>query len=77
MVKNLPASAGDIEMHVQSLVWEDPVKEGMATNSSITAWRIPWSAEAGGLQFIESQRVGQEGNDLAHKYTGKEHYKKQ
>ena len=77
MVKNLPANAGDIEMHVQSLVWEDPVKEGMATNSSITAWRIPWSAEAGGLQFIESQRVGQEGNDLAHKYTGKEHYKKQ
>ena len=39
MVKNLPASAGDIR--VQSLSQEDPLEEGMATHSSILAWRIP------------------------------------
>ena len=53
-------------MHVQSLVWEDPVEEGMATNSSIPAWRIHWSGGPGGLQFIELQRVGHEGSDLSH-----------
>ena len=52
-------------MHVQSLVWEDPVEEGVATNSSIPAWRIHWSGGPGGLQFIELQRVGHEGSDLA------------
>ena len=45
-------------MQVQSLGWEDPLKEGMATNSSLVAWRIPWTEEPGRLQSIESQRVG-------------------
>ena len=36
-------------MWVQSLGWEDPLEEGMATRSSILAWRIPWMEEPGGL----------------------------
>jgi len=42
---------------VQSLGEEDPLEEGMATHSSILAWRIPWTEELGGLQFIGSERV--------------------
>ena len=42
---------------VQSLDWEDPLEEGMATHSSILAWRIPWTEEPGGLQSMGSQRV--------------------
>ena len=38
-------------MLVRSLGLEDPLKEGMATHSSILAWRIPWTEEPGGLQF--------------------------
>ena len=57
MVKNLPANAGDIETRIRSLGGEDPLEEGMATLSSILAWRIPWTEEPGGLQSIESQRV--------------------
>ena len=38
-------------MQVRSLGWEDPLKEGTATHSSILAWRIPWAEEPGGLQF--------------------------
>ena len=45
------------ETWVQSLGWEDPLEEGTATHSSILAWRIPWTEEPGGLQFIELQRV--------------------
>ena len=37
---------------------EDPLEKGMATHSSILAWRIPWTEEPGGLQSMESQRVG-------------------
>ena len=37
-------------MHVQSLGGEDPLEDGMATHSSILAWRIPWTEEPGGLQ---------------------------
>ena len=50
-------------MWVQSLGREDPLKEGMATHSSIPAWRIPWAKNyciPGGLQFIGSQRVRQD-----------------
>ena len=43
--------------------WEDPLEEGMATHSSILAWRIPWTEEPGGLQPIRSRTVGQ---DRAH-----------
>ena len=45
MVKNLPARQ---ETRVQSLGWEDSVEKGMATYSSILAWRIPWTEEPGG-----------------------------
>ena len=40
------------------LGWEDPLEKGVATHSSILAWRIPWTAEPGGLQSMGSQRVG-------------------
>ena len=43
---------------VQSLGWEDVQEEGMATNSSILAWRTPWTEEPGELQSMGSQRVG-------------------
>ena len=46
------------EMWVRSLDQEDPLEEEMATHSSIFAWEIPWTEEAGGLQSMESQRVG-------------------
>ena len=55
MVKNLPATR---ETQVQSLGWEDPLEKGIATHSSILAWRIPWAEEPGGLQSTVSQRVG-------------------
>ena len=51
MLKNLPAMQ---EMKVQTLGWEDLLEEGMATHSTIHAWRIPWTEEAGGLQSTES-----------------------
>ena len=43
------------ETWVRSLGWEDPLEEGMATHSSIPAWRIPWTEESGGLQAMGSQ----------------------
>ena len=46
------------EMEVQSLGQEDPLEKGLATYSSILAWRIPWTEKPGGLQSMESQRVG-------------------
>ena len=46
------------ETWVWSLGQEDPLKKGMATHSSILAWRIPWTEEPGGLQSVGSQRVG-------------------
>ena len=46
------------EMWVRYLGWEDPLKEDMATHSSILAWRIPWTDEPGGLQSTRVQRVG-------------------
>ena len=45
-------------MQVQSLGQKDPLEWEMATYSSILAWRIPWTEEPGGLQFISWQRVG-------------------
>ena len=55
MVKNLPAVP---ETQLQSLDWEDPREKGMATHSSILAWKIPWMEEPGGLQSVGLQRVG-------------------
>ena len=55
MVKNPPATQ---ETQVQSLDWKDPWEKGMATHSSILAWRIPRTAERGGLLSMALQRVG-------------------
>ena len=52
--RNLPAVW---ETQVQSLVWEDPLEKGMATHSSIFAWRIPWTDEPDGLQSMGEQIV--------------------
>ena len=58
VVKNLPANIGDIKRRgVLSLDWNDPLEESTVTHSSILAWRIPWTEEPGGLQFIGWQRV--------------------
>ena len=54
-VKNLPTIW---ETTVQSLGWEDLLEKGMASQSRILAWRIPWTEKPGGLQFMGSQRVG-------------------
>ena len=54
MVKNLPAIQ---ESRVPSLCQENPLEKGMATHSSILAWRIPWTEEPGQLQSMGSQRV--------------------
>ena len=53
------------EMPVQSLCCEDPLEEGMATHSSILAWRIPWTEEPGRLQFIGPQKSWTQLKDLA------------
>ena len=53
-VKNPPA-VKELQETVLSLGWEDPLEEGLATHSSILAWRIPWTEEPGGLQSIGSQ----------------------
>ena len=51
MVKNLPAIQ---ETQLCSLDQVDPLEKGMATHSSILAWRIPWTDESGGLQSMRS-----------------------
>ena len=62
-VKNQPAMQGT---QVQFLNWEDPLEKGMATHSSILAWRIPWTEEPGGLQSIGLHRVGHDRSDFTH-----------
>ena len=54
IVKNLPAMQ---ETWVPSLDQEDTLEKGMATHSSILAWRIPWTQEPGRLQSMGSQRI--------------------
>ena len=54
VVKNLPAMG---KTWLQSLGWEDTLEKGMATHSSILAWRIPWTEEPGGSQSMGLQRV--------------------
>ena len=56
MVKNPPAVQESQKMWVQSLGWEDPLEEGMATHSSILDCRIPWTEEFGRLQSTEVQK---------------------
>jgi len=55
VVKNLPANAGDLGLIIR---WRRSPVEGMATHSSILAWRILWIEEPSGLQSIGLQRVG-------------------
>ena len=55
IIENPPAMQ---ETRVPSLSQEDPLEKGMATHSSILAWRLPWTEEPGGLQSMGSQRVG-------------------
>ena len=55
MVKNLPVMQ---ETWVQSLGWEDPLEKGIATHSSILAWRISRIEEPAGPQSMGSQRAG-------------------
>ena len=57
IVKNLPAMQ---EAQVQSVGWDYPWEEGMATHSSILVGRILWTEEPGRLQSMESQRVRQD-----------------
>ena len=59
MVRNLPVMQ---ETLVQSLDGEDPLEKGMATCSSILAWRIPWTEEPGGLQSMVLQNWTQLGD---------------
>jgi len=55
MAKSPPAIQ---EIWVQFLSQEDPLEKEMATHSSILVWRISWTEQPGGLQSVESQRVG-------------------
>ena len=63
-VKNLPAMQELQEIQVWSLGQEDPLEEGMATHSSILAWRIPWTEKPGSLQPKGSQKVGHDWSDM-------------
>ena len=62
LLKNLPANSGDT---VSIPMSRRSPGGGMATHSSILAWRIPWTEEPGGLRSIGSQKVGHNGSDLA------------
>ena len=66
MVKNLSANARNVRDMGLSLGWEDPLAEGMTNHSNILAWRIPWTEEPGGLQFIGLHRVGHDRRDLTY-----------
>ena len=66
MAKNPPAMQ---DTEVQSLGWEDPLEKGMATHSSILAWRIPWTEEPGGLQAMGLQRVRHDCATNTHTHT--------
>ena len=57
VVKNPPVNTGRLR-RLGFDSWVRKIPEGMATHSSILAWRFPWTEEPGGLWFIESQRVG-------------------
>ena len=54
-LKNLPANAGDAGDTGSNPGWEDPLEEEMAAHPSILAWRVPWTKEPGGLQFVGPQ----------------------
>ena len=64
---------GMLETRVRSLGWEDPVEKGMGTHSSISAWRIPWTEEPGGLQsgVTKSWTRLSDLTNLTHEHTQK------
>ena len=62
-------------MWVRLLDWEDPLEQGLATLSSILAWRIPWTEEPGGLWSIGSQRVRHDWSDLAYTHACARYYR--
>ena len=64
LVKNLPAVPET--RGVRPLSWEDPLEKGMATHSSILAWRIPWTEEPGGLQSMAIVLVGESPQRAGH-----------
>ena len=60
------------ETQVRSLGQEDPLEKGIATHSSVFAWRIPWTEEPGGLRLVGSQRIGHDGAtniNLKHRFV--------
>ena len=65
VVKNPLAIQETQKTWVRSLGLEDPLKEGMATHSSVLAWRIPWTEKPGGLQSMGSHRVRHDWSALA------------
>ena len=69
VTKNLSGMQETQETGVLSLSKEDPLEEEMAAHSSILAWEIPWTEEAGGLQSMGSQRVRHDCSDRAHVHT--------
>ena len=73
VVKNPPANAGDIRDVDLTLGREDPLEEGMATHTSILAWRIPWTEEPGGLQPIGPQSRTQLKRLSTHTHTTHTH----
>ena len=60
VVKNLPAMQ---ETQIPFLGWKDPLEKEMATHSNIPAWEIPWTEEAGGLEFTRLQKSQTRLND--------------
>ena len=64
VVKNPPTMQEPQETQVRSLGWEDALEKGMATHSSIFAWKIPWTEESGWLQRVGHISV----TEHAHKY---------
>ena len=66
MEKNLPAMR---ETGIQSLGWEDPLQKGMATHSSILAWRIPWTEEPGRLHSPWCHKESDTTEQLIHTHT--------
>ena len=74
-VKNQPSVQEMQKTQIQSLGQEDPLEEGMATHSSILAWKITWTEEPCRLQFKESQRVRHDWEaEHAHADGPGEHY---
>ena len=65
MIKNLPANAGDVRDMGLIPGWGRSLEEGIATHSSILAWRVPWTEEPGGLMSTGLQRVGHNRSDFS------------